>query len=114
MSQRSLTEHELQIEVATMDDPAPEIHVGDFVQARVRLVDDDFEVAKVGDVGTVLAKVFHPEAGWSLPAVQFERTGAIYGVTPDEVHVLAEAGFAMTPETTPARPRRVPLRRGKQ
>lgn len=86
------------------------LKVGDFVQSKVDLLDDDVEPARRGDTGEI---VFVDDTGpWVTAAVRWERTGRVYDVTPDEVDVLAEAGFASSEQTTPKKTRRVPVKRG--
>lgn len=94
------------------EDLAPGIRVGDFVQAITFIIDEGRVVAEPGDVGTIIGKEYIPGFGFCFPTAKFERTGRIYDVTPNEVDVLAEPGFAATQDTTPRKPRRVAIKRG--
>jgi hypothetical protein len=86
-----------------------EIRAGDWVQAVLGSSIEDGPVkVRPGTLGQVLHV---PNDENFLVTIAWEG-GAICGADPLEFDVLCDVDFARTPETTPTKPRRTPLKRG--
>jgi hypothetical protein len=82
---------------------------GDWVQA---LTDSQIEDGSIRIRPRTVGQVLHVPADENALVMIAWEGGNICGADPLEFDVLCDVDFARTPETTPNKPRRAPLRRG--